>query len=192
MTGWDEKQTLQRYLHVGRDALRWKMEGLSELDARRPLTPTGLSLLGLVHHVAFCAAGYFGDTFGRPFDPMPDVEADPDADFVVPAEQSLPDALAWVDRAWAHADATIDALALDAPGRVPWWHPDRADVTLHGILVHMAAETHRHAGHADILREQVDGVAGLRPDNTNLPDDMDWPEHVARVQRVAEQAARLH
>jgi hypothetical protein len=59
-----------------------------------------------------------------------------------------------------HADATIDALALDAPGRVPWW-PGIADVTLHQkMLVHVLAETNRHAEHADILREQLDGAAG--------------------------------
>ena len=69
----DAKADLVRYLHVGRDALRWKLEGLGELDARRSLTPTGLSLLGLVHHVAICAAGvrvvehYAGrtDTYGN-------------------------------------------------------------------------------------------------------------------------------
>ena len=138
----DDKPMLHRYLREGRDGLRWKLDGLGELDARRPLTPTGLSLLGLVHHVAACAAGYFGETFDRPFDgPEPDVEADPHADFVVPVEQSLADALVWVDRVWAHADTTIEALPLDATGRVPWWRPETADVTLHRVLVHMIAET---------------------------------------------------
>ncbi|MGJ9413417.1 DinB family protein [Aeromicrobium sp. CF4.19] len=187
----DHKDTLLRHLHVGRDALRWKLEGLPELDARRPLTPTGLSLLGLAHHVAVCAAGYFGETFDRSFiEPLPDVETDPHADFVVPAEVSLAGALGFVDRAWAHADATIEALPLDAPGRVPWWSGPRSEVTLEQILVHMIAETHRHAGHADVLREGLDGLAGVRPDADNLPESMDWPAHVARAQGVAEDAAR--
>lgn len=186
----DEKTDLQRYLHVGRDALRWKIDGLDEWDARRPLTPTGLGLLGLVNHVAVCAADYFGGVFDRPFpEPVPDVDADPHADFVVPAHVSLEAALAYVDRAWAHADATIAALDLDAPGRVPWWRPETADVTLRLVLVHMIAETHRHAGHADVLRERLDGFAGLRPEATNLPDGTDWDVHVARVEAVARAAA---
>lgn len=91
------KQDLHRYLHVGRDALRWKLDGLTELDARRSLTPTGLNLLGLVHHVAVCAAGYFGEVLDRPFaEPLPDVAADPHADFVVPADVDLADALGFV------------------------------------------------------------------------------------------------
>lgn len=184
------KDDLVRYLHVGRDALRWKLEGLGELDARRSLTPTGLSLLGLVHHVAICAADYFGVTFDRPFaEGTPDVDEDPHADFVVPAEVSLADALAYVDRAWAHADATIEALPLDARGVVPWWKGERANVSLQLVLLHMTAEAHRHAGHADVLREQLDGLAGLRPDATNLPDGFDWSDHVARVDRVAHEAA---
>lgn len=184
------KDDLHRYLHGARDALRFKIDGLGELDARRSLTPTGLSLLGLVHHTAVCAAEYFGVVFDRPFpEPTPDVDADPHADFVVPSEVSLDDALAYVDRAWAHADDTIAALAIDAEGTVPWWSGPRARVTLHQALVHMIAEAHRHAGHADVLREGLDGSAGLRPDSTNLPEGMDWDEHVARVDRVAREAA---
>ena len=189
----EHHRTLSGYLHEGRDALRWKLDGLGELDARRPLTPTGLSLLGLTQHVAVCAVEYFGVTFGRPFaEATPDVDADPHADFLVPAEQSTEQVLGWIDRTWAHADATIEALPLDAPGRVPWWRPESADVTLQRILVHMIAETHRHAGHADILREQIDGSAGLRPAAPNLSDAMSWPEHVDRVQRMAEEATRRH
>ncbi len=184
------KDELRDYLHLARDALRWKLDGLGELDARRSLTPTGLNLLGLVHHVAVCACEYFGVVFDRPFpEPTPDVDADPHADFVVPAEVPLADALAYVDRAWVHADATIAALPLDAEGTVPWWSGDRARVTLRRALVHMATEAHRHAGHADVLREQLDGIAGLRPDSTNLPEGHDWAEHVARVDRTAAEAA---
>ena len=52
----------------------------------------------------------------------------------------------------------IDALPLDAVGHVPWWPPEHSEVTLHRILVHTIAEAHRHAGHADIVREHVDGA----------------------------------
>src|SRR5437660_8313064 len=61
----DPKDDLQRYLQASRDALLWKLDGLSEYDIRRPLTPTGTNLLGLVKHVASVEFGYFGDPFGR-------------------------------------------------------------------------------------------------------------------------------
>jgi hypothetical protein len=72
MTGSDPKADLHLYLQAARDALLWKLDGLSEYDLRRPLTPTGTNLLGLVKHVALVESGYFGETFGRPFDaPLP-------------------------------------------------------------------------------------------------------------------------
>jgi hypothetical protein len=94
-------------------------------------------------------------------------------------------------RAWAHTDETIDSLTLDAAGHVPWWGEGRRDVTLHQVLVHVIAETHRHAGHADIVRELIDGAAGLRPGNDNLaPGDAAWwTAYRARLERVAEEAA---
>src|SRR2546421_6292058 len=78
----DTKGELQRYLQVGRDALLWKLEGLTEYDMRRPLVRTGTSLLGLVKHVASVESGYFGVVFGRPFpNPLPWMEFDePNAD----------------------------------------------------------------------------------------------------------------
>ena len=93
-------------------------------------------------------------------------------------------------RAWAHADATIDALPLDAAGRVPHWPDERTEVTLHQILVHVIAETHRHAGHADIVRELVDGTVGLRADNDNLAagDEAWWADYRARLERTARAA----
>lgn len=87
-------------------------------------------------------------------------------------------------RACAHSDETIAALPLDAVGRVPG---APKETTLHRILTHMIAETQRHAGRADIVRELIDGTAGRRPDGLNVaPHD---PEHVARVERAARQAA---
>ena len=93
-------------------------------------------------------------------------------------------------RAAAHADTTIAALPLDAPGTVAHWPPERASVTLHQILVHVLADTARHAGHADILRETTDGVAGLRAGGDNMPSDDPafWAAHIARVQAAAEAA----
>jgi hypothetical protein len=91
-------------------------------------------------------------------------------------------------RVWAHSDAAIDALALDAVGKVPWWPRERREVTLHRILAHMIAETHRHAGHADIVRELIDGAVGLREGNDNMaPGDQAWWE---RYRSRLEHAAR--
>lgn len=200
MTPPDEKSFLPRYLQQARDAVLWKLDGLSEYDARRPMTPTGTNLLGLVKHLASTEIGYFGDAFGRPFaEQLPwmidvgdfDVAAiGPDAlmaDMWATADESRAMIVDLYRRVWAHSDATINELDLDATGRVPWWPPDRGEVTLRQILVHMIAETHRHAGHADILRESIDGAAGLRVDNDNLPthDQAWWEQHRARVDRVA-------
>jgi hypothetical protein len=194
MTAPNPKADLSRYLEEAREALLWKLDGLSEYDARRPLTPTGTNLLGLVKHVASIEAGYFGETFARPFgEPLPWLaeEADPNADMWATAEESRQDIVDLYRRVRAHSDATIDALALDAVGHVPWWAPDRNEVTLHRILVHMIAETHRHAGHADIVRELIDGAAGLRPGGTNLPDlgEGSWSSHRDRLETAARAAA---
>lgn len=93
-------------------------------------------------------------------------------------------------RVWAHLDATVDSLPLDAVGHVPWWPPERREVTLHRILVHVIAETHRHAGHADVVRELVDGAVGLRPDHDNMApgDDAWWQDYRSRLQRAAQAA----
>jgi len=195
MTGTDQKADLHWYLKTGREAMVWKLDGLSEYDARRPLTPTGTNLLGLVKHLASVEAGYFGDTFGRPFGesmPWDDADADPNADMWATADESRDQILGLYRRAWAHSDATIDQLPLDAAGHVPWWG-DRGDVTLHRILVHVIAETDRHAGQADIVREFIDGAAGLRKDNDNLPsgDKAWWERYRAKVERAAREAAGI-
>lgn len=193
MNGRDPKTDLHRYLQVGREALLWKLNGLSEYDARRPMVPTGTNLLGIVKHVASVEAGYFGETFGRPFEePIPWFEdgAEPNADMWATAEESRDQIVGLYHRVWAHSDATIAALSLDAIGHVPWWPPDRSEVTLHAIMVHMIAETHRHAGHSDIVRELIDGAVGLREGNDNLPpgDRAWWESYRSRLERVAREA----
>lgn len=195
MAAADPKQHLSRYLQVARDALLWKLEGLSEYDIRRPLTPTGTNLLGVVKHVASVEAGYLGDCFGFPFGeafPWFEENAEPNDDFWATAEESRDDIVGLYRRVWANSDKTIAALPLDAVGRVPWWPDDRADVTLHQILLHMIAETHRHAGHADIVRELIDGTVGLRADNDNMPpgDAEWWASYRARLENVAAEAGR--
>jgi hypothetical protein len=193
MTGSDPKADLRRYLQEGRDALLWKLDGLSEYDIRRPLVPTGTNLLGLVKHVAIVEFGYFGDTFGRPAeDQLPWDEADPTSDMWATPAESREFITGLYRRAWAHSDATIDALGLEAIGHVPWWPAERNEVTLHRILVHVATETACHAGQADIIRELIDGAAGLTRERSNLPsgDRAWWEAYRDRVERAAQEAAR--
>jgi uncharacterized damage-inducible protein DinB len=193
MGGSNPKADLARYLQAARDALLWKLEGLSEYDVRRPMVATGTNLLGLVKHVASVEARYFGETFGRPFDeslPWLDDGAEANADMWATADESRQQIIDLYRQVWAHSDATIEALDLDAIGHVAWWPPERSEVTLHRILVHMISETNRHAGHADIVRELIDGTAGLRRDNDNMPPaDKDWWENYRdRLERVAREA----
>jgi uncharacterized damage-inducible protein DinB len=193
MTESPEKALLHRYLRSGREAILWKLEGLSEYDLRRPLVPSGTNLLGLVKHLAGTESGYFGETFDRPFAERlawNEDTAEPNADMWATAEESPESIIALYERVTAHSDTTIEALPLDAPGRVPWWHPDRSSVTLNQILVHMIAETHRHAGHADIVRELIDGKVGLREGNDNLPavGQEWWGTYRDRLEEVARTA----
>jgi hypothetical protein len=190
MTELAVKADLHRYLREAREAVLWKLDGLSEYDLRRPLTPTGTNLLGLVKHLGGIETGYFGDAFGRPFgEPLPagfEDDAEPNAEFWATAAETSEYITGFYRRACAHADATISSLALDAPGHVPWWG-SQGDVTLHQILVHVTAETNRHAGHADIVRELIDGAAGLLPGNDNLPAPGEawWRGHRDRLERLA-------
>ncbi len=188
------KEILQRYLQSARDAVLWKLDGLTTYDVRRPLVPTGTNLLGLVKHLAGIEFGYFGEVFGRPVDDPPDwldaMDDVPNVDLFATADESVESIVALYQRAWAHADATIAALDLDALGAVGWWHPDRREVSLQQILVHVIAETHRHAGHADLVRELIDGGVGLRADNSNLPEEDEawWQDYRDRLERLAREA----
>lgn len=196
MTAPDPKDDLHRYLQTARDALLWKLDGLSEYDIRRPMVPTGTNLLGLVKHVASVELGYFGETFGRPSDePLPwfEDDAEPNVDMWATADESRDQIVGLYHRAWGHSDATIDTLTLDAIGRVRWWPEGRSEVTLHRILVHVIAETNRHAGQADIVRELIDGSAGLREGNDNMPagDRQWWEDYRNRLESAARDAGGI-
>ena len=189
----DGKADLHRYLQDAREALLWKLEGLSEYDVRRPLVPTGTNLLGLVKHVTGVELGYFGETFGRPGpDQLPWDESDPMSDMFAAPEESRESLTSLYRRTWAHSDATIDALPLDTVGTVPWWPAGQNQLTLHHALVRVATETARHAGHANIVRELIDGAAGWTPAKPNLPDADQpwWQTHHDRVETAARQAAQ--
>jgi hypothetical protein len=189
----DPKEDLLRYLRSARAALLGKLDGLSSYDARRPMTPTATNLLGLVKHVAYVQSGHFGVTFGRPFpEPAPwEVEgAAFDDDMWASADESVEDIVSLFHRSSAHADATIEALPLDAVGHVPWWPEERREVALHRILVHMAVEIARHAGQADIIRELIDGTAGVAEPGSNMPDrdTAGWQTYWSKVDDAARAA----
>jgi hypothetical protein len=90
-------------------------------------------------------------------------------------------------RVWDFADATLEELPLDVLGRVPWWREERNPVTLQRITLHVIVDLARDVGHADILREEIDGAAGLRAGVSNLPEQQDWPAYVAKLTLLAEQ-----
>jgi uncharacterized damage-inducible protein DinB len=188
----DPKTTLHRYLQAARDALVWKLDGLSEREARLPRTPTGNSLLGMLKHSLNVEAGYFGPTFGREFptprELVPDeaLEQDPQADWYATADETRDGLIDLARRVWVFADTTISDLPLDAPGRVPWWPPERREVTLQRVIVHVTYDLARHAGQADILREHYDEAIGCQPGSTNIPDGYDWPAYVARLTALAD------
>jgi uncharacterized damage-inducible protein DinB len=189
----DQKQIIHRYLSIQRDALLAKLDGLGERDVRWPMTPTGTNLLGLVKHVANVELGYFGEVFDRPSD-VPllwlDDDAEINADMWATADESREEIVALYQQAATQADATIAVLTLDSPGRVPWWPPEREQVTLHQIMVHVSVEMARHAGHADILRELIDGTAGNK--DGNLPDQSaeEWAAYRKRLEETALEVER--
>jgi uncharacterized damage-inducible protein DinB len=189
------KADLHEYLRAARAALLWKLEGISEYDARRPLVATGTSLLGLVKHCATVEWGHFGAAFGQPFRltlPWVGGDAEPDADMWAAPDESRAGLVALHREISAHSDTVIDELPLDAVGEVPWWPPESRRVTLQHILVHTVAEAQRHAGHADILRELVDGSAGYLEGTELLPDGDQrwWEQRRARLERIARATAQ--
>jgi hypothetical protein len=185
------KGYLHERLHDVRAAMLWKLEGLEEYDVRRPLTITGTNLLGLVKHLSVSEALYFGDVFARPFADLPLRWVD-DAGLLpsmwAAADESRAEVVDRYRRVWDHSDATIAALDIDAPGHVPWW--PRPDVKLFNVMVHLVAETNRHAGHADILREQLDGSVGTDAEETAQQpfDAAFWANHRDDVEQAAKAA----
>ena len=190
MSGLDVKADLHVYLRGARETLVWKLDGLGEYDIRRPLTPTGTNLLGLVKHNAGMEVLYFGEVFGRtPAVSLPWLsgDAEPNADMWARPEETRERIVELYRSTWEFADATIDELPLDALGRVWWW--EDGSVTLRRVLVHVTAETQRHAGHADIIRESIDGSAGFLSgyDSLRISDPASWKAFHDRI----EEAARL-
>lgn len=178
-----EREILHAWLGQHRDAVLWKIEGLDAVQVRRPMTrPTGTNLLGLVKHLAGMEAAWLCAPFGRKTDPMPWYEGerawqgddmwarhDESADFIATLYR----------RTCASADQTINALDLDATGTR--WTGE--EISLRYALITMVGETARHAGHADILRELIDGTIGAFRDNpyADGTDEEFWQNYLARM-----------
>jgi hypothetical protein len=185
------KEYLHGDLREIREAMLWKLDGLPEYDIRRPLTATGTNLLGLIKHLSTSEARYFGEVFNRPFpEPLPrwDDAAARGTDMWATEHETRAEIIDRYRRVWEHSDATINALGIDAPGHVPWW--PRPDVKLFNVLVHVLTETNRHAGHADILREQLDGATGTAAEYTSTRREAAfWEDRCANIERAAKAAA---
>ncbi|WP_433111185.1 DinB family protein [Micromonospora sp. CA-246542] len=190
----DTKAAMHYYHRRHRDDLIWKLDGISERDARTPRTATGNNMLGVVKHCLNVEAAYFGPTFGREFPtpqelvPLSAFDDDPQADWYAYENETKDGLIDLYRRVGAFADETIDQLPLDAPGQVSWWQPGRQDVTLAQIIMHVSGDLARHAGQLDIMREQHDGAIGWRKDGTSIPD-YDWPAYVDKLRKLADQFA---
>jgi uncharacterized damage-inducible protein DinB len=154
-----EKETLHASLNMQRDIMVWKLQDLDDDALRKPMTPTGTNLLGMLKHLAAVEYGWFCTTFGRETEPLPFDENDEDADLRVDPDETTEDILAFYSRAREAADQVIAEVGLDTTGTS--WAGDT--VSLRWVLVHMIEETARHAGHADIIRELLDGATGYLP-----------------------------
>ena len=154
-----EKESLLASLERHRDVIRWKLDGLDDESLRRPMVPSGTSLLGLVKHLAAVEYSWFCDTFGRETEALPFDEDDPDADLRVEPHETTAEILAFYARAREAANRVVDELDVEDVGTA--WFGDT--VTLRWVLIHMIEETARHAGHMDIVRELLDGLTGDHP-----------------------------
>ncbi|MFJ8719570.1 DinB family protein [Streptomyces violaceus] len=186
------KDNLHGRLRRDREALLWKLDGLSEYDARRPLTATGTNLLGLVKHVATVEARYFGEVFDRPSpEPLCRWQDSDGSDQWAAEDETRDQIIGFYRRTWEHSDATINELPLDAPGHVPWWPDPHSNTNLFAVMVHVLGETNRHAGHADILREGVDGRTGMRAEHEQQIDEEARAAYYANIEQAARSAASI-
>jgi uncharacterized damage-inducible protein DinB len=152
----DERELLARFLDFERDTLLWKASGLTEEQLRKPLTPSGMSLLGLVKHLAYVERNWFQSRFLGLDVYIPWRQGDEDGDFRIEADETPESVFAFYraeieeSRRILAATDSLDTMAKD---------PHRP-VTLRWILIHMIEETARHVGHADLMREATDGQTG--------------------------------
>jgi uncharacterized damage-inducible protein DinB len=153
----DERETLEKYLDYHRATLLWKTEGLSDQDLRRAVAPSGLTLLGLAKHLAYVERYWFQSVFAALDVQFPWSDEDPDADFRVEPNETTEQILSLYRTECERSREISAAASMDDRAR----GPRREEYTLRWILAHMVEETARHNGHADIIRELIDGSTGV-------------------------------
>lgn len=152
----EEKTSLHVSLERHRQVVLWKLQGLDDAQLRKPMTPSGTNLLGLVKHLAALEYWWLVLPFGRESEPLPFDDDDENADLRIEAGESTADILAFYGRGCAAADAVIDDLDVEALGDTDFGK----QITLRWALIHMIEETARHTGHMDVVRELIDGAIG--------------------------------
>ncbi|MEA2486489.1 MAG: hypothetical protein QOF16_143 [Actinomycetota bacterium] len=153
-----EKEMLASWLDYERDTMLWKIDGVSGQNLRRPMVPSGTSLLGMVKHLGWVERGWFHKTFlGQDVDErVPWTKEDPDADFRIEPGETTQQVIDFYKEECRRSREIVARADVEDHAK----RSDRTEFTLRWILIHMIEETARHNGHADILREQIDGVTG--------------------------------
>jgi hypothetical protein len=140
---------------------------------------------------------YFGRVHGRPFPGEGDLdwregdETELSGHLYATEAESREQVTDFYRRAWAHSDVIIEELPMDSRVTVAWWPEGLTDPTLATLLVHMIQETARHAGQADIIRESLDGAAGVREGSSDLPAEAggaEWKRHYDKLETIARSA----
>lgn len=156
----DERTTLDAFLDYYREAVKAKLHGLSDEDANRKLVASDTTLASLIKHLARVEMSWFQHRLAQtPLEELPYLQRvfeDPAIDFRVDPGESTDVLIARYDEQCALSREIAATKQLDDV--VP--HPALGEVSMRWIMVHMIEETARHAGHADILREQIDGATG--------------------------------
>ncbi len=188
------KELVWTALRGARRQLEWKLDGLGEYDLRRPMTPTGTNLLGVMKHLAIEEYGYLGEVFGRPAPEQLACSSDgtvwESGDMWATPEEGSDYIKSFYRRSCDHADTTIETLDVDAAGLVPWWDQAQQQTTLGVVLLLMLSETQRHGGHVDVVRELIDGSVADRETGSHDVTDEAWRQtYVARLEVAAHAAA---
>ena len=151
-----ERELLISFLDLYRETILVKVRGLTEDQLRRRLVPSPTTLLGIVKHLGYVERSWFRMRFHGEDLPVPWTKQDPDADFRIGPDETAESVIAFYRDQVERARAIVAAAQLDDRVKGQAKQP----YTLRWILIHMIEETARHAGHADILREQTDGGTG--------------------------------
>jgi hypothetical protein len=168
-----EKDLLRTHLRLTQLSLLWKLEGLGDEDLRRPMTPTGTNLIGIVKHLTGVTYGYLCTAFGRERETFPwefDEELFYGLDMWATPEEAPAEIIGAYRRACDAAAQTIDELDLDTTGR----HHSGLTVSLRWMIFTVLQDTARHTGHADVVRELSDGRVGMGPDDGSVSEDEEY------------------